>query len=419
MAEDPNLLRRDILSTFDPAIIGGGTLQKRIAECEFDFPISVGASDYSQNRHMFSHIIQELNRKLDKFGFASQIIHPIDAGFRPLDDFYDDPIGCFMFPQIIPMAGHGWGVRSLLSDFTFGGARAPVDPKVMQVQRPEGAGSNVKDFYASEVENGTLLSWVTENDANADGGVKILYDQGPQDPARSDSQVYTDTYDYHQNYAPSQPKIVINGVLSRDTQGKVAINGRGAKMTLGSANGNNTVKDFFSSNGAFSVFFVTDFQNYSAATNENVQIIHYETLDNGGANSPRRPVIACNRSNNEIAIAQSTQTVGSNIVGNVFLPTYPGEQLLSCFGDPHKSTNNNEAFLDGVGRGEVGHTATNASTAINTQTDGKSSDNVIFQPSEVGATTFLSALIYSPNNEEYKKSRIETNLIDRFDITFV
>ena len=416
MSENPNLLRKEILSTFDPAIIGGGTLQRRIAECEVDFPISVGASQYSQNRHMFSHVIQELNRKLDKFGFASQIIDPIDAGFRPLDNFYDDPIGCFMFPQIIPMAGHGWGVRSLLSEFDFGGARAPVDPKVMQVQRPDGA---VKDFYASEVENGTLLSWVTENDANADGGVKILYDQGPQDPARSDRQIYTDTYDYHQNYAPHQPKIVINGVLSRDTEGKVAINGRGAKMTLGSAQDNNIVKDFFSSNGAFSVFFVTDFQNYSAATNANVQIIHYETLDNGGANSPRKPIIACNRSNNEIAIAQSTQTVGSNTLGNVFLPTYPGEQLLSCFGDPHKSTNNNEAFLDGVGRGEVGHAATNASTAVNTQTDGKSGRNVIFQPSEVGATTFLSALIYSPNNEEYKKSRIERNLIDRFDITFV
>ena len=106
-------------------------------------------------------------------------------------------------------------------------------------------------------------------------------------------------------------------------------------------------------------------------------------------------------------------------MGNVFLPTYPGEQLLSCFGDPSKSTNNNEAFLDGVGRGEVGHTTTNAATAVNTETDGSQTENIIFQPSEVGATTFLSALIYSPSYLFSDKTSIETNLIDRFDITFV
>jgi len=229
MVEDPNLLRRDILSTFDPAIIGGSSLQRKITELAVDFPIFFNKSDrFSQNRHMFSHIIQELNRKLDKFGFSDQIVHPIDAGFRPLDGFYDDP-GCFMLPRIIPFQGHGWGVKSLVSIYEFDGATAPVDPKVMQVQRPGGGSSNIKDFKASEVENGTLLSWVTENDANADGGVRILYDQGPQDPIRSPSTVYTDTYDFHQYYSVQQPKIVINGALSRDPQGKVALNGNGQK----------------------------------------------------------------------------------------------------------------------------------------------------------------------------------------------
>jgi len=418
MAENPNLLRREILSTFDDLIIGGGSFQRKIADLSKNFPIDFNQSDrFSQNRHMFSHIIQELNRKLDKFGFPDQIVHPIDAGFRPLDGFYDNP-GCFFFPRIIPEQGHGWGVKSLISTFKFDGSTAPADPKVMQVQRPGGS-SQVKDFTASEVENGTLLSWVTENDANADGGVRILYDQGPQDPVRSANRVYTETYDFHQYYSVQQPKIVINGALSRDTEGKIALNGNGAKMQLGSNNGNETVKDFFSSNGTWSLFLVTDFQDYSTATNANVQVLHFTTSTNGGANSSRKPIIACNRANNELAIAQPTQTVGSDTLGNIFLPTYPGEQLLSSFGDPTLATNNNEAFLDGVNRGEVGHVTTDEATAVNTETDGKSGGNVLFQPSEVGVTTFLSALVYSPTNEFFFKYRIEKNLIEEFDITFV
>ena len=79
MAEDPNLLRREILSTFDPNIIGGGTLQDRITDL-----YDVYSTGDSQNFHMFTHIIQELNRKLDTYGFADQIVEPIDAGFRPM-----------------------------------------------------------------------------------------------------------------------------------------------------------------------------------------------------------------------------------------------------------------------------------------------------------------------------------------------
>jgi len=296
-----------------------------------------------------------------------------------------------------------WGVKSLV-----GG-----NPKVMQVQRTAlGANNDIRDFYADEIEDGTLLSWVTENDANADGGVRVLYDQSEK------TQPNGDEYDFHQNYAPHQPKIVINGALSKDTQNKTAINGNGAKMQLG-GNGNGSVTNFFSSDGSWSLFLVTDFQNYSAATNANVQIIHFEAASNGGANSGRKPIIACNRANNELSAAQSTQTVGSTIVGNVFLPTYPGEQLLSSFGNPASATNNNEAFLDGVGRGVAGHATTNAATAVNTATNGNQTENIIFQPSEVGATTFLSALVYAPLYLFSKKQEIEQELVRLFGITFV
>jgi len=78
MAEDPNLLRREILSTFDPTIIGGGTLQDRITALYDTYP-----TGNAQNFQMFVHIIQELNRKLYAYDFADQIVEPIDAGFRP------------------------------------------------------------------------------------------------------------------------------------------------------------------------------------------------------------------------------------------------------------------------------------------------------------------------------------------------
>ncbi|MGA0119854.1 MAG: hypothetical protein ACO3HJ_00200 [Methylophilaceae bacterium] len=86
-SENPNLLRSEIHSTSDTGVLGGGTLESRIAALA-----SVYSTGDSQNYHMFTHIIQELNRKLDQFGLANNIVTPIDAGFRPLNfnDFFGD-----------------------------------------------------------------------------------------------------------------------------------------------------------------------------------------------------------------------------------------------------------------------------------------------------------------------------------------
>ena len=86
-SENPNLLRSEIHSTSDTGVLGGGTLESRINSLASVYP-----TGDPQNFHMFTHIIQELNRKLDQLGFANNIVTPIDAGFRPLnfDDFFDD-----------------------------------------------------------------------------------------------------------------------------------------------------------------------------------------------------------------------------------------------------------------------------------------------------------------------------------------
>jgi len=296
-----------------------------------------------------------------------------------------------------------WGVR----DMTGGS-----NPLAMRVRRSiDGPGTDIRDFYANEIEDGTLLSWVTEGGATSNGYVEILYDQNT-----------TRNFNYYNDNSlgiSKAPKIVVNGVLSRDTENKVAINGNGAKLHMWHYEDQQKILGFFSDDGTWSVFFVTDFPDYSGATNTNVQIVHYEAETNGGANSPRKPVIACNKNFNQLSVAQPTQTVGSNTTGNIFLPTYPGEQLFSNFGNPSLAENNNEGFLDGVGRGATGHKTTNLATAVNTDPDGLGEKNVLFMQNETGVTTFLSALIYNPSYLFSAKTEIENELVNLYDITFV
>ena len=290
-----------------------------------------------------------------------------------------------------------WGVRSMT-----GG-----NPKILKVKRSNHGGQgSTKDFYADDIDSGALLSWVTQFSSTGDGFVFILYDQSDRG------------YHYYKDVDFNAPKIVANGVLCRDSENKVAINGNGAKLRLGPNNSTN-YPNFFSSDGTWSVFFVTDFPNYANATNTNVQILHFET-QTGSGNSGRKPVIACNKNFNQLAISTPTMTEGANTRGNIFLPTYPQEQLLSSFGNPAHGSNNNEAFLDGVGRGATGHKGTNDATVVNANTTAVSSiNNVIFQPTEVGVTTFLSGLIYAPSYLFSKKKQIERELVRVFDITFV
>ena len=298
--------------------------------------------------------------------------------------------------SLVPNAS-AWGLRAM-----NGG-----DPLVIRVRRSVNVDgeSHRRDFYASELENGTLLSWVTAASSTADGFVDILYDQ-----SNRNFHWYSETDNFN------APKIVVSGNLSRDTENKLAINGNGAKLRLGPDN-QTTNTNFFSSDGTWSVFLVTDFPDYSGATNSNVQIVHFESETNGGANSPRKPVISCNKSFNQLAVAQPTQTVGSNTIGNIFLPTYPGEQLFSNFGNPALSADNNEGFLDAAGRGGTGHAFTNASTAVNTDTNALSVKNVLFMPTETGVTTFLTALIYVPSYAYSQKTNVENKLISIYDLT--
>jgi hypothetical protein len=80
MSENPHFLEKDIHGTFNWNDSIAEDFENQIGSFAAQYPISD-----SRNYHMFVHLIQEFNRKLDKFGLSARIFEPIDAGFRPLD----------------------------------------------------------------------------------------------------------------------------------------------------------------------------------------------------------------------------------------------------------------------------------------------------------------------------------------------
>jgi hypothetical protein len=74
-----HLLEKEIRASFDVTRFSSGDFAGRI---------TTFLSIFSSNSPHFTSIIREYNRKLSLFNLSSQIITPIDARFRPLDDSF-------------------------------------------------------------------------------------------------------------------------------------------------------------------------------------------------------------------------------------------------------------------------------------------------------------------------------------------
>ena len=85
--ENIHLLEKEIHQTFNWDADTINSFISQIDSLSALYPISK-----RQNFHMFTRLLREFNRKLNKFGFSDEIAHPIDAGFRPQDavDFFLD-----------------------------------------------------------------------------------------------------------------------------------------------------------------------------------------------------------------------------------------------------------------------------------------------------------------------------------------
>lgn len=224
-------------------------------------------------------------------------------------------------------------------------------------------------------------------------------------------------------YNPA-PKIVSNGSVVRDAQGKFAIDGKGARMRLMMDDRNQannpqssltSHSNMASRDGSFSLFLVGNFPSYSSATRNNVQILNLQTNHNGGANNPRKPFITINKSFNKVGSSVGTFTVGdSPALGNVYGSYVSGSdvtELITNIANPTKSTDNNTMWLDGVFR-----TTTNDNTVANTN-DELNRGCYLFDPEEDTVTTHISSMIYYPSDKLNAVDYIHSNLLNKHDIT--
>lgn len=87
MAENIHLLRHEIHSSFETGLFATGAFESRISTLPASYP-----TGDSQNFHIFTRVIQELNKRLDQLNLSSNISNPTDAGKRPLnfEDFFGD-----------------------------------------------------------------------------------------------------------------------------------------------------------------------------------------------------------------------------------------------------------------------------------------------------------------------------------------
>lgn len=210
------------------------------------------------------------------------------------------------------------------------------------------------------------------------------------------------------------PKIVSNGSVVRDPQGKLAIDGKGARMKLLGKNSTQGLEKVLSSDGSFSLFLAGNFPSYSSAVRNNVQILNISSNTNGGAANPRKPFIAINKNFNKVGSSVGTFTIGGNTVGNVYGAYISGStatEMITNIANPSKSTNNNMMWLDGVLR-----TSSNVNTVANT--DQQASQHCfLFDLEETSVTTHVSSMVYYPNDQLSNVAAIHVNLLNQHDIT--
>lgn len=240
-----------------------------------------------------------------------------------------------------------------------------------------------------------------------DGYVLIWYNQS--------TQGLTNPLNWSSEETGAPPKIVSNGSLVKDPQGKLALNGLGARMKLTNENNNSLGHgNILSSDGSFSLFLVGNFPSYSTANRNNVQILNLNSDGNGGANNPRKPFITINKSFNKVGSSVGTFTVGGAGTGNVYGSYVSGSdvtELITNIANPTKSTNNNTMWLDGVFR-----TTTNDNTVANTSTS-STRNSFLFDKLETSVTTHISSMIYYPSDKLNAVDYIHSNLLNKHDIT--
>ena len=282
------------------------------------------------------------------------------------------------------------GCNLFHTDVTGTGVTTPLTAGANSINLTPDAASNIFFYILGTAVADVSITNLTLTQTSADGHVKTWYDQS------GDGNHAT------QATAGSQPKIVDGGVLVTDRDGKVALNGKGAKLNLP----NNA--PMLSADGTYSLFAVVDFDDQRNGNDTFNNILRFDSKTNGGASSTRKPLIYLAQSD-----GSAVSTGPSFNSGSVFIPSaeVPSVQLFSTIANPAFSTGNNTVYADGVLVGSA-----NSATDVNTDTL-LSANSQIFDDQETTVTHFLSEVIYYPSDQLGNRLAIEANIANAYGIS--
>jgi len=266
---------------------------------------------------------------------------------------------------------------------------------VVRVRRS--SNNEEKDFTAAQIDSEEMLNWVTQQSSTADGFVSIWYDQSENsNHAREPNVSY-------------QPKIVDAGSIVTDTEGKIAINGKGSKLRLGHFSwAGESSREMLSDNGTHSLFIVCDLPNQTNGNRNYNFISRFESTSTAPAN--RRPQVYLKKTTGELVLAAEVSApkviVGSSVAQSA--------QLVTDIVNPSATTNakRHSVYIDGVLRAVQPYGTTwnpDGNTTLSAQSR-------LFGLNETTVDTYISELIYYPSDQSANREAIETNISNRYSI---
>ena len=287
------------------------------------------------------------------------------------------------------------------------GSLSGITATVISDNREIVVGSNSQNFTLTSANNGGAIYFRTAADAvadvsitnitltqtSSDGHVSKWYDQSGN------------SNDAVQATPASQPKIVDAGSLVTDRDGKLALNGKGAKLDLPDD------VPMLSTDGTYSLFAVVDFDDQRNGNDNFNNILRFDSNTAGGAASARKPLVYLDQTTGSLIATGPTWS--SNPSGSVdyTLAETLSVQLFTNIANPALSTGNNTLYADGALVG-----STNNATSVNTN-NLLSSSSQIFDNHETTVTHFLSEVIYYPSDQSDKRRAIEESISGHYGIT--
>jgi len=246
--------------------------------------------------------------------------------------------------------------------------------------------ANIGETYGIDLPSGVDTGY-----DEVDGFVETWYDQSGNGN------------DAVQATAGSQPKIVDAGVLVTDNNGKIALNGKSARLDMPSN------APMLSSDGTYSLFAAVDLPDQTLGNDTFNDFIKFESSGSGGASENRKPLWSIARSTGKLNCSTPSFSGAGGSTNATFTET-KAAQLLTNICNPALSTGNNLLYNSGSLID-----SSDTATEVNTQTLTGFSAR-LFDLQETTVETFLSEVIYYPSDQSANREGIEDNINNQYDI---